>query len=280
MRVHSPAATITASANLAAGIRREPWRRRYQPRVPGAGGHHGSREWDSQTILSGLSDRTMRWPSVRGPSRSLAIDRRVARDTTGPRDACRRRPPANRTCDPAPGAVALRAQLEFAVHRLVVHTGWVDPLGDGVVGQGARVVKLTALDVDRLAREPVVAATVVIVQVRVHHHVDRADSRSLACRAGRSCGSMSATAGCDSVSPVSTRIRASGCSMTWTYTGIHWSSPTIKSATWTGRTVCAARLGQRAGLGEDHPPGDRLEDARDADVDLLVDQIGRRPRPR
>src|SRR4051794_3454605 len=97
---------------------------------------------------------------------------------------------------------------------------------------------------------------------------------------GLSWGSMSATAGCSCVMPVSTRMRAPECSITCTYTGIHWPLPTSKSATWTGTTtgggtgrLSPALLTLAARLGEDHPSRDRLEDACHVDVDFLVDQV-------
>ena len=69
--------------------------------------------------------------------------------------------------EPEPGK-----QLELAVDRHVPHAGRVDPLADGVVVLAARVVELSALDVDRLAGEEVVAAAVVGVQVGVDDDVD------------------------------------------------------------------------------------------------------------
>ena len=52
------------------------------------------------------------------------------------------------------------------------HAGRVDPLADGVVVLGARVLEFPTLDVDRLAGEQVVATAVIGVQVRVDDHVD------------------------------------------------------------------------------------------------------------
>src|SRR5207248_6884560 len=65
-----------------------------------------------------------------------------------------------------------RKQLELAVDRHVPHAGCLDPLANGVVVLAARVVELPTLDVDRLAGEEVVAATVVEVQVCVDDDVD------------------------------------------------------------------------------------------------------------
>jgi hypothetical protein len=78
-----------------------------------------------------------------------------------------------------------------------------------------RVVELPALDVDRLAGEEVVAAAMVEVEVGVDDDLDarRVEAPSLN---GMRRGSMSATAGCSSVRPVSTSTRPSGWSMTWT----------------------------------------------------------------
>ena len=89
------------------------------------------------------------------------------------------------------------------------HAGCVDPLADGVVVLAARVVQLATLDVDRPAGEEVVAAAVVEVQVRVDDDVDAGEVDVLLAQ-GRRRGSMSATAGCSSVMPVSTSTRAVG----------------------------------------------------------------------
>src|SRR5574341_734199 len=69
--------------------------------------------------------------------------------------------------EPEPGK-----QLVLAVDRQVLHAGRLDPLANGVVVLAARVVELPTLDVDRLAGEQVVAATVIEVQVCVNDDVD------------------------------------------------------------------------------------------------------------
>ena len=74
---------------------------------------------------------------------------------------------ARRRDEPDPGQ-----QLELAVDGHVLHAGRVDPLADRVVVLAARVVELLPLDVDRPAREEVVAAAVVEVQVGVDDDVD------------------------------------------------------------------------------------------------------------
>src|SRR5829696_5617089 len=63
-------------------------------------------------------------------------------------------------------------QLELPVDRQVAYAGRLDPLANGVVVVAEGVVELATLDVDRLAGEEVVAATVVEVQVRVDDDVD------------------------------------------------------------------------------------------------------------
>ena len=107
-------------------------------------------------------------------------------------------------------------QLELAVDRHVPHAGRLDPLANGVVVLAARIVELPALDVDRPAGEEVVAAAVVGVQVRVDDDVDAGEIEVLRSFSGWRRGSMSASAGCSSVMPVSTSTRASGWSMTCT----------------------------------------------------------------
>jgi hypothetical protein len=67
---------------------------------------------------------------------------------------------ARRRDEPEPGK-----QLELAVDRHVPHPRRLDPLANGVVVLVARVVELPTLDVDRPAREEVVAAAMVEVQV-------------------------------------------------------------------------------------------------------------------
>src|SRR4051794_14700347 len=66
-------------------------------------------------------------------------------------------------------------QLELAVDRHVPDTARVDPLANRVVVLAARVVELLTLDVDRPAREEVVATAVVEVQVCVDDNVDAGD---------------------------------------------------------------------------------------------------------
>jgi hypothetical protein len=70
-------------------------------------------------------------------------------------------------------------ELELAVDRLVAHAGRVDPLADGVVVLGARVLELLPLNVDRPSGEEVVAAAVVEVQVRVDDDVDAGEVEGL-----------------------------------------------------------------------------------------------------
>jgi hypothetical protein len=74
-------------------------------------------------------------------------------------------------CGPAPGRVGPGEQLELAIDRHVPHAGRLDPLANGVVVLGARVVELPTLDVGRPAGEEVVAAAVVEVQVCVDDDV-------------------------------------------------------------------------------------------------------------
>ena len=112
--------------------------------------------------------------------------------------------------EPKPGQ-----QLEFAVDRLVQHAGCVDPLADRVVVLAARVLELLTLDVDRLAGKEAVAAAVVEMQMRIDDDVDAGEVEVLLAD-GNGRGSMSATAGCSSVMPVSTSTRPSGWSMTCT----------------------------------------------------------------
>ena len=112
--------------------------------------------------------------------------------------------------EPEPGK-----QFEFAIDRYVLHARRIDPLANGVVVLVARVVELATLDVDRLAGKEVVAAAVVEVQVCVNDDVDAARSKFCVLSGWRR-GSISATAGCSSVMPVSTSTRASGWSMTCT----------------------------------------------------------------
>ena len=64
---------------------------------------------------------------------------------------------------------------------------------------GVRLVELPPLDVDRPAREEVVAAAVVEVQVCVDDDVDAGEVEVLLAHSGRRRGSRSATAGCSSV---------------------------------------------------------------------------------
>ncbi len=78
-----------------------------------------------------------------------------------------------------------RKQLELAVDRHVPHAGRIDPLANGVVLLAARVLKLLALDVDRLAREEVVAATVVEVQVGVDDDIDAGEVEVLLAERGQ-----------------------------------------------------------------------------------------------
>jgi hypothetical protein len=85
-------------------------------------------------------------------------------------------------------------QLVFSVDTHVLHAGRVDPLADRVVVAEC-VVELEALELTTTSMP----------------------SRSKSCSlSGRRRGSMSASSGCSSVTPVSTRTRASGWSMTCT----------------------------------------------------------------
>src|SRR5512134_3737127 len=69
--------------------------------------------------------------------------------------------------EPEPGK-----QFELAVDRHVLHARRIDPLANSVVVLAARIVELLSLDVDRLAREEVIAATMVEVQVCVNDNVN------------------------------------------------------------------------------------------------------------
>src|SRR5678816_498687 len=69
-----------------------------------------------------------------------------------------------------------RKQLELAVDRHVPHAGRIDPLANRVVRRVARGVELPTLDVDRFAREKVVAAAVVEVQVLSLIHISEPTS--------------------------------------------------------------------------------------------------------
>ena len=122
-----------------------------------------------------------------------------------------------------PGCVARRRdesepgqQLVLAVDRHVLHTGRLDPLANGVVILAARVVELPKLDIDRLAGEEVVAATVVGVQVCVDDDVDAGEIEVLLAQRPEAGIHVGHAAGCSSVMPVSTSTRASGWSMTCT----------------------------------------------------------------
>ena len=81
---------------------------------------------------------------------------------------------ARRRDEPEPGK-----QLELAVDRHVLHAGRIDPLANRVVLRVARVVEFPTLDVDRFAREEVVAAAVVEVQVGVDDDVDACEVEAL-----------------------------------------------------------------------------------------------------
>jgi hypothetical protein len=72
-----------------------------------------------------------------------------------------------------------RKQLELAVDRYVLHAGRIDPLANRVVLRVACVVELPTLDVDRFAREEMVAAAVVEVQVGVDDDVDACEVEAL-----------------------------------------------------------------------------------------------------
>ena len=142
-------------------------------------------------------------------------DRQVAGDRRSDARRSRRRPPACRRVARRRNESDPGQQLELAIDRHVLHAGRIDPLANGVVVLAARVVELPTLNVDRLAGEEAVAAAMVEVQVGVDDDVDAGEVEVLfAQRASR--GSMSATKGCSSVMPVSTRTRPSGWSMTCT----------------------------------------------------------------
>ena len=111
--------------------------------------------------------------------------------------------------EPEPGK-----QLELAVDRHVPHARGVDPLADVVV-LAVRVVELPTLDVDRPAGEEMVAPQ--WSKCRCVLTMMSMPAMSKSCLlSGRRRGSRSATAGCNSVMPVSTTTRASGWSMTCT----------------------------------------------------------------
>ena len=117
---------------------------------------------------------------------------------------------ARRRHEPDPGQ-----ELELAVDRHVPHSGRIDPLADRVVVLAARVVELPALDGAGLPVKRWLPPQ--WSKCRCASTTTSIPARSKSCSlSGMRRGSRSATAGWNSVMPVSTSTRASGWSMTCT----------------------------------------------------------------
>ncbi len=89
-------------------------------------------------------------------------DRHVAERRRVNARPSQRRLSASLACGLAPRRAGAPAQLERAVDGYELHAGRLDPLADRVVVLAARVVELSALNVDRPAGEEVVAAAALL----------------------------------------------------------------------------------------------------------------------
>ena len=91
----------------------------------------------------------------------------------------------------------------FAIDGKIGDAGCIDPFADRVVVLGAGIFQLAPLHIDRLAREQVIAAAMVKMQMGVDDDIDARQVKILSVQRRLGCWSISSTAGCKLVMPVS-----------------------------------------------------------------------------